>query len=138
MAEVEVSFVNDTYTVTDVSGVAESLEADLSATFVLDYDCTGNACADPEEVSGVVYSETETTDADLQISGAVSLPALKLEIIEGVASGSTVSSLTDQETDTGNNEFEGTSEEDFTGDAEFDLTVRLVQLDEQTGEELAN
>ncbi|AJD49665.1 heme utilization/adhesion protein [Isoalcanivorax pacificus W11-5] len=138
MAEVEVTFVNDTYTVTDVSGVAEGLEADLSATFVLDYDCTGNACVDPEMLSGVVYSETETTNADLQISGVVSLPALKLEIVEGVASGSTVSSLTDQETDTGNYEFEGTSEEDFTGDAEFDLTVRLVQLDEQTGEEPAD
>src|SRR5690606_35325868 len=123
MAEVEVTFVNDTYTVTSVSGVAEGLETDLSATFVLDYDCTGNACADPETLSGVVYSETETTDADLQISGAASLPALKLEISEGVASGSTVSSLTDQETDPGNYEFEGISEEDFTGSAEFDLTV---------------
>lgn len=138
MAEVEVTFVNDTYTVTDVSGVAEGLEADISATFVLNYACTGNACADPEDVSGVVYSETETTDADLQISGAVSLPALKLEIVEGVASGSTISSLTDQETQTGDYEYEGISEEDFAGDATFDLTVRLVQLDEQTGEVLAN
>lgn len=137
MAEVEVTFVNDSYTVTSVSGVDEALETDLSATLVLDYNCTGNACADPEEASGVVYSETETTAVDLQISGAVSLPALKLEIIEGVVSGSTVSSLTDQETDTGNYEFEGVSEEDFTGGAEFDLTVRLAQRDTQTGEDLA-
>ena len=43
-----------------------------------------------------------------------------------------------QETDTGDYEFEGISEEDFTGDAEFDLTVRLAQLDEPSGEELVN
>src|SRR5690606_31964774 len=107
MAEVEVTFVNDTYTVTQVSGLAESLDADLAATCVLDHACTGNACADPEEVPGVVYSETETTAVDLQISGAVSLPALKLEIVEGLASGNAISSLTGQETHAGEYEYEG-------------------------------
>lgn len=133
--DVEVSFTGDHYSITSMTSayIEGMLSIDISAVYIMDVSCEGNACANPDEESGTVYTEKNTLKASMDISGEVSLPLLKLEIVDGSKASveqAFFNSESLQEADQLENDIESVQSEytmsaGFTGD--LDLNVKLTQ-----------